>query len=133
MHRFLARTIVKHILVALIFLLTYGGIKEEIASIPAIHQGSVIAFMGLLVVAFLFEAYRFSYSTVTTRARLAMGDLFTCCLMYGTMMSLTASVLAVDVLIGRELYAGRLLIVFAYISLVTFDFLDVFRTPHEVV
>lgn len=120
---------VKNILVALCLAVFYFHSKSFLIQTPSQDYDSIILLSSLLIVAFLFADFSFTYelSGLKSFGERMLGHTLTAIIIFGTGALLEIALTTLNLQIKREFLLLDLLGLLFYISLVLYDFWDLER------
>ena len=120
---------VKNILVALCLAVFYFQSKSFLLQTPSQDYDSIILLSSLLIVAFLFADFSFTYelSGLKSFGERMLGHTLTAIIIFGTGALLEIALTTLNLQIKREFLLLDLLGLLFYISLVLYDFWDLER------
>ncbi|OGZ00753.1 MAG: hypothetical protein A3B13_00790 [Candidatus Liptonbacteria bacterium RIFCSPLOWO2_01_FULL_45_15] len=129
--KFLWENTVKHIIVVVLLYLTYGYVKDFFAILATDNIGhqSVIVLSSMLLMAFLFASYTFSFKDSDMRHSLQrfLDHINTAIVIFGCGVLLEISYVAINSQLHQSFTIMGWLMILFYISLVMFDFWDLMR------
>lgn len=120
---------VKNIVVALCLVVFYFQSKSFLIQTPSQDYDSIILLSSLLIVAFLFADFSFTYelSGLKSFGERMLGHTLTAIIIFGTGALLEIALTTLNLQIKREFLLLDLLGLLFYISLVLYDFWDLER------
>lgn len=122
---------VKHLVVVILLYVTYGYVKNFFVTLTTdnIGQQSIIILSSLLIMAFLFGNYTFSFKDSELRRprHRFLDHLNTAIVTFGCGALLEISYAAINLQLQQPFKIMGLLMVLFYLSLVMFDFWDFMR------
>ncbi|MEK9181180.1 MAG: hypothetical protein AAB871_03025 [Patescibacteria group bacterium] len=127
--KIIKENIVKNLIIALALVLSYFPIKSFLGSLQIVDYSMVGVISSLLIMAFLFADYAFTYtsSNLGSKWERMLYHSITTIIMYGTGALLEISILAINLGIQKNfVFLGFIAFLF-YISLVLYDFWDLNR------
>jgi|SRR3989344_43575 len=120
---------VKNVIVALCLVIFYFQSKVFLLQTPSQDYDSIILLSSLLIVAFLFADFSFTYelSGLKSFGERMLGHTLTAIIIFGTGALLEIALTTLNLQIKREFLLLDLLGLLFYISLVLYDFWDLER------
>lgn len=121
---------IKHFFIAVLLSFVYWSLRDTLQDVSAENYGSILTVSTLLIMAFLFADYAFTFQGTDFKktSSALLSQLLTGMIIFGTGALLLIVSVTLNLLLESNFFLFNLIAVLFYLSLVLYDFWDLHRS-----